>query len=119
MDFAIASRKGSLLVGKLMGVLALAVLFAGCQEKWDTSKHPAKDAELDKAFFAGVDSKQIADVPEPKSLPEYKPFKRGPLALSYDPYYVASTDTTGTDTTGTAKTTTGTGPAGRARVRRF
>ena len=60
------------------------------------------------------------DFPEPKSLPEYKPFKRGPLALSYDPYYVASTDTTGTDTTGTGKTSTGktatgTGPAGRAR----
>ena len=55
------------------------------------------------------------DFPEPKSLPEYKPFKRGPLALSYDPYYVASTDTTGTDTTGTGKATTGSGPAGRAR----
>jgi len=68
MDFAISSSKGSRLVGKLMRVLALAVLFAGCSEKWDTSKHPAKDAELDKAFFAGVDSKQIADVPEPKSL---------------------------------------------------
>jgi penicillin-binding protein 1A len=55
------------------------------------------------------------DFPEPKSRPEYKPFQRGPLALSYDPYYVASTDTTGTGTTGTGKTATGTGAAARAR----
>jgi penicillin-binding protein 1A len=50
------------------------------------------------------------DFPEPKSPPDYKPFHRGPLALSYDPYYVASTDTTGTDTTGTG--TAGTTAAG-------
>ena len=60
------------------------------------------------------------DFPEPKSLPEYKRFQRGPLALSYDPYYTASTDTTGTGTTGTGttgtgKTATGTGATRGAR----
>ena len=34
---------------------------------------------------------------EPKTYPQYQPFKRGPLALGYDPYYVAPT--TSTDTT--------------------
>jgi hypothetical protein len=41
---------------------------------------------------------------EPKTYPQYQPFRRGPLALSYDPYYVApttSTETTTTDTTAT------------------
>lgn len=41
---------------------------------------------------------------EPQVYPEYQPFKRGPLALGYDPYYVAptpSTEPTPTDTTKT------------------
>jgi len=51
----------------------------------------------------------------PKAYPQYQPFRRGPLALGYDPYAVTtttSTDTTSTDTTGPppatapAKTTT-------------
>ena len=29
------------------------------------------------------------DFPDPKAYPVYQPFQRGPLALSYDPYYVA------------------------------
>ena len=33
---------------------------------------------------------------EPKAYPQYQPFRRGPLALSYDPYYVAPTTTTET-----------------------
>jgi len=37
------------------------------------------------------------EFPEPKTYPQYQPFKRGPLALGYDPYYVAPT--TSTDTT--------------------
>ena len=46
------------------------------------------------------------DFPEPRVYPTFKPFKRGPLALSYDPLYVApTTDTTGTATTGTGTTT--------------
>ena len=31
------------------------------------------------------------DFPDPKAYPRYQPFQRGPLALSYDPYYVAPT----------------------------
>jgi penicillin-binding protein 1A len=41
---------------------------------------------------------------EPKTYPQYQPFRRGPLALGYDPYAVTTTDTetTSTDTTETA-----------------
>ena len=46
---------------------------------------------------------------EPKAYPQYRPFRRGPLALGYDPYAVpttTSTDTTSTDTTSTSTDTT-------------
>jgi penicillin-binding protein 1A len=45
------------------------------------------------------------DFPDPTAYPQYQPFRRGPLALSYDPYYVAPVTTT-TDTTTTAAGTT-------------
>lgn len=48
--------------------LTLAVLSAGCSEKWDTTQHPVHDEEVDAAFFAGLNYKGLADVPEPKSL---------------------------------------------------
>jgi hypothetical protein len=47
---------------------ALAALLAGCGEQWDAGQHPVKDEEADTAFFAGIDAKEIPDVPEPKSL---------------------------------------------------
>jgi hypothetical protein len=37
------------------------------------------------------------DFPEPSKWPTWKPFHRGPFALSYDPY--ATTTTTVNDTT--------------------
>ncbi len=43
------------------------------------------------------------EFPEPTTPPEYQPFQRGPLALTYDPYYVDPTETT---TTGTEATET-------------
>ncbi len=50
--------------------------------------------------------RQARDFPEPSAYPTYQTFHRGPLALSYDPYYVAppapSTETTSTETTPTA-----------------
>jgi hypothetical protein len=49
-------------------ILSLAVLSFGCEQKWDTTQQPAQDEELDAAFFAGLDSAAIADVPEPQSL---------------------------------------------------
>jgi penicillin-binding protein 1A len=59
------------------------------------------------------------DFPQPTSYPVYQPFRRGPLALSYDPYYVApattGTTTTGTTTTGTTTPAT-TSPTGGAAV---
>ena len=52
----------------LAAILSLAVLAFGCKQKWDVTQHPVKDEELDTAFFAGLDSDAIADVPEPQSL---------------------------------------------------
>ena len=37
------------------------------------------------------------DFADPKAYPVYQTFHRGPLALSYDPYYVAPTTSTTTD----------------------
>ena len=54
------------------GVLALIVIVVGLtasrrDQRWAMSA-PLQDEELDAAFFAGVDAKQIADVPEATSL---------------------------------------------------
>jgi len=49
-------------------ILAVTLLSVGCKEKWDTTQQPAQDEELDSAFFSGLNSEQIADVPEPQSL---------------------------------------------------
>ncbi|HEU5194008.1 MAG TPA: DUF4056 domain-containing protein [Methylomirabilota bacterium] len=48
-------------------VLVVAFLAAGRDQKWAMSS-PLQDEDLNAAFFAGVDSKEIADVPEPVSL---------------------------------------------------
>ncbi|MEW6444378.1 MAG: DUF4056 domain-containing protein, partial [bacterium] len=48
--------------------LMLALLSFGCRDKWDVSGHPVKDEELDSAFFAGLNSVEIPDVPEPQRL---------------------------------------------------
>ena len=54
------------------GVLGLIVIMVGLaasrrDQRWAMSA-PLRDEELDAAFFAGVDAKQIADVPEATSL---------------------------------------------------
>jgi hypothetical protein len=49
-------------------IIALTLVFVGCKQKWDTTQRPTRDEELDSAFFSGLDSEQIADVPEPQSL---------------------------------------------------
>ena len=54
--------------GLLWSAFTLALLSTGCSEKWDMTKQPVRDEELDTAFFAGLDSKEVADVPEPASL---------------------------------------------------
>jgi hypothetical protein len=46
------------------------------------------------------------DFADPKVYPVYQTFHRGPLALSYDPYYVAPTTSTATDSTSTDTTPT-------------
>ena len=51
-----------------LAALSLALLSAGCKEKWNAAQHPGQDEERDTAFFAGLDSKDIADVPEPRKL---------------------------------------------------
>ena len=48
--------------------------------------------------------RQPRDFADPKAYPVYQTFQRGPLALSYDPYYVAPTTSTETDTTSTDTT---------------
>jgi penicillin-binding protein 1A len=45
------------------------------------------------------------DFPDPKTYPLYQTFHRGPLALSYDPYYVAPTTTTTTTESTSTETT--------------
>lgn len=49
-------------------ILTLTLLSVGCKQKWDMSQHPPQDEELDTAFFSGLNSEAIADVPEPQSL---------------------------------------------------
>src|SRR5262249_35809525 len=63
-----AVRKMNLRRGLLWSAFALVLLSAGCSEKWDMTQRPVRDEELDTAFFAGRDSKEVADVPEPASL---------------------------------------------------
>jgi len=55
-----------------------------------------------------IGPRPVRDFPDPTSYPQYQPFHRGPLALSYDPLYVAPTTTTDT-------TTTPTKPTGKAK----
>ena len=50
------------------------------------------------------------DFADPKAYPVYQTFHRGPLALSYDPYYVAPTTSTATDSTSTDTTPAPTTP---------
>ena len=52
----------------------------------------------------------VREFSEPRAYPQYQPFRRGPLSLSYDPYSVAPPTSTETATTA-ATTTRGTGPA--------
>jgi len=52
----------------MWAILALSLLSSGCKEKWDMTQNAVQDEELDAAFFSGLDSQEIADVPEPRSL---------------------------------------------------
>jgi len=49
-------------------VVVLALLSSACEQKWDTAQNPARDEELEAAFFSGLDTKQVADLPEPTRL---------------------------------------------------
>jgi hypothetical protein len=48
--------------------LALVLLSVGCKEEWDDTQHPLRDAELESAFFSGLNAEEIPDVPEPRRL---------------------------------------------------
>ena len=48
--------------------------------------------------------REARDFTDPKAYPVYQTFHRGPLALSYDPYYVAPATSTATDSTSTDTT---------------
>ena len=49
-----------------LGVLLLVLPLAGCEQKWDQAARD--DEELEAAFFAGLDTKELVDLPEPQSL---------------------------------------------------
>src|SRR5262249_62385684 len=52
-------------------MVALVLLMqglAGCEEKWKAHEYDERDADLEAAFFAGLDTSEIADVPEARSL---------------------------------------------------
>jgi hypothetical protein len=55
-----------------------------------------------------LDGTEVAQFPEPKVWPTWKPFTRGKYALAYDP---RATMTTATQSTGGQTTTQGTQPA--------
>lgn len=54
--------------GMASAAVFIALLSFSCRDKWDSTAHPVQDEELDAAFFAGLSSEEIPDVPEPKSL---------------------------------------------------
>jgi len=54
--------------GAVLATLVLALLSFGCEQKWDITQRPVRDEEADSAFFAGLNSDEIFDVPEPTSL---------------------------------------------------
>jgi len=54
--------------GPVLLALGLALLSSGCEQKWDMTQRPVRDAETDSAFFAGLNSEAIVEVPEPTSL---------------------------------------------------
>ena len=61
-------RRGGKLVGRAVPAIVLVLAVAalgGCEQKW---QQEVRDEETESAFFAGLDSKEIADVPEPRSL---------------------------------------------------
>src|SRR5438876_793837 len=47
--------------------LVLLILpLAACQQKWEQPN--VRDEEMESAFFAGLDTKELADLPEPSRL---------------------------------------------------
>jgi hypothetical protein len=46
-------------------VILLILALPGCKQEWE---HRVRDEELESAFFAGLDSKEIPALPEPQSL---------------------------------------------------
>ena len=61
-----------------------------------------------------IGPRPVRDFTDPSSYPQYQPFHRGPLALSYDPYYVAPS-TTPTETTTETKPKSPAKPAKSAK----
>jgi hypothetical protein len=52
----------------MLATMLLAPALWGCKEKWTAAEHPGRDEELEASFFAGLDTPEIADVPEARSL---------------------------------------------------
>ncbi len=62
------TRTGRAWIGWATAAVFLMLLPFGCRQKWDTTANPPVDEELESAFFAGLSSEEIPDLPEPKSL---------------------------------------------------
>ena len=56
--------RGFAALAVLAGLLLMSML-VGCKQKWE---QVSRDEEMESAFFAGLDTKEIADLPEPRSL---------------------------------------------------
>lgn len=50
-----------------LGMLLLVLPVAGCEQKWDQPA-PAHDEKMESDFFAGLDTRELVDLPEPRSL---------------------------------------------------
>lgn len=52
----------------LLFAVLTVLLAAGCREDWDVTKDRPQDDELESAFFSGLNSEEVPDVPEPTRL---------------------------------------------------
>jgi hypothetical protein len=48
--------------------LVLALGSTACKARWDTAPNPLRDEELEQAFFSGLNSIDVPDLPEPSRL---------------------------------------------------
>lgn len=55
-------------IAAVCGFLTLGLLCGACKARWDTTETPVRDEELEQAFFSGLNSIDVPDLPEPSRL---------------------------------------------------